>query len=79
MVFRSKYVAKLGRFPLTKVLKCDDLTARIASAHLPLVANLLIRSVEVKPYANEQRFVSKGTVQSPSHSLSAASLSLLEI
>jgi endonuclease/exonuclease/phosphatase family metal-dependent hydrolase len=48
-------------------------TALIASDHLPLVANLLIRSVEAKPDANEQRFVSKGTVQSPSNSLSAAS------
>lgn len=34
--------------------------ALIASDHLPLVANLLIRNVEAKPDANEQRFVSKG-------------------
>jgi len=54
-------------------------TALIASDHLPLVADLLIRDVDVKPDPNEQRFVSKGTVQSPSNSLSTASLRLFEI
>jgi endonuclease/exonuclease/phosphatase family metal-dependent hydrolase len=53
--------------------------ALIASDHLPLVANLLIRSVEVEPDANEERFVSKGTVQSPWNSLFAGSFRLFEI
>ena len=54
-------------------------TALIASDHLPLVADLLIRDVQVKPDPNEQRFVSKAIVESPSNSLSAASLRLFEI
>lgn len=54
-------------------------TALIASDHLPLVADLLIRDVDVKPDPNEQRFVSQGIVQSPSTSLYAASLRLFEI
>lgn len=54
-------------------------TALIASDHLPLVADLRIHGTEPESDRSEQRFVSKGTFQSTSNPLSAATIGLSEI